>query len=165
MNVRLFAILGSVACLSLTACVVTTTDGTGGAGGEGGAGVGGAGGTGGAGGAGGTGGTGGTGGGSATCKTCSEYEPADFKMYGTDPAATLDMFCSAEKNPNQQNSKEIIEALAQCACKSGGACETKCAASVCSGVAPSSECATCIGDKSATGCGNAFGACTSDVPE
>ncbi|UQA59745.1 hypothetical protein [Polyangium aurulentum] len=66
MNIRLFAMLGAVACLSLTACVITDGGGTGGSGGTGGNGGAGVGGSGGDGGTGGTGGQGGAGGG-MTC--------------------------------------------------------------------------------------------------
>jgi hypothetical protein len=105
MNMRVFAMLGAVTCLSLTACVITGGGGTGGAGGtgggsggNGGAGVGGAGGTG--------GGTGGAGGGDACAMvSCAEAITAN-DMNGV---------------PCDTNSKMLFDEYQMCVCSGAAA--------------------------------------------
>jgi hypothetical protein len=144
MKMRLFAMLGAVTCLSLTACVFTPgTGNTGGGGGQGGAGVGGAGGNGGTGGAGG--GMGGAGGG-ATCSM-------DLKC--GDAITTNDM----NQVPCDAASAELLKAYTMCVCALDP-CKDEgiCAAAPDYDAVPASDCTMVI----SSNCANQQGACAND---
>jgi hypothetical protein len=144
MNMRLFTMLGAVACLSLSACIIdgTNTTGSGGAGGNGGAGVGGAGGNGGNGGAGGMGGAGG----GATCG-----------MIGCAEAITAN---DMNQVPCETASAELLKAYTMCVCALDPCKdEALCAATPDYDAAPASDCTSVI----AASCGNQQGACSNDL--
>lgn len=148
MNMRLFALLGVVACAAVTGCVVVgnTPDGSGGNGGNG-AGVGGSGqgGSGQGGSAGmGQGGQGGTGG-MAACTTCGDA----VTNGGTTCMGT---------------STDLYNKLADCACGAMGNCTTACMDSTCAGMPPSADCAKCVQQTTEAngGCQESFNACAAD---
>ena len=147
MNIRLFAMLGAVTCLSLTACVITggdgNTGGSGGTGGTGGAGVGGAGGE---GGTGGTGGAGGAGGGAACNPTL-----------GCGDAIT-----SNDKNevPCDTNSAMLFEEYKTCYCtQTDCKADPFCAATPDYDATPSMACQTAI----TAMCNDKYLACSGDI--
>lgn len=147
MNMRFFAMLGAVACMALTACVVVDNTGSGGSGGDGGSGPG-VGGSGGSGGAGGQGGQGG-GGGAACTESCAEATQ--------DPNVP---FCMTAAGMEAQG---LYDPLFTCSCGDMGPCAMLCKDSLCAGMDPSADCAQCVLNKAEPdGCSGAFGACSAN---
>jgi hypothetical protein len=155
MKLRLFVILGATATLGLVACTSSETGGGGGGGGD-----------------------------ATTAETTSDTTATTADTTTTtsettatgaggggddcahcadavsDPSIDPSMLCTDNGPPS---SEDLYNGIADCICGEAGACAEKCAASVCAGADPDTDCITCVTTPGAEGCGDQYAACSGDV--